>query len=201
MLEKLSTEIQQLTIATQINALFALKIVGLLWLIQIINRIMQYQLNGLGVRPRTIRGLIGVIFAPILHGNFNHLFFNSIPLFALADLILIEGEVIFYYVSGTIIIVSGFLTWLFGRRGIHIGASGLIMGYFGYLLSKAYFHLTATTVILAGICLYYFGGLFLSLFPGAKKNVSWEGHVYGFLAGIFTAYCLPQILQLADLFK
>ena len=194
MFEKIATEIQQLIIAMQVNMLFALKLVGILWLIHIINCMMQYRLNVLGIRSRTLSGLPGIIFAPLLHGDFNHLFFNTIPLFVLSDLILPEGKIMFYYVSGTITLLSGFLIWLFGRRGIHIGASSLIMGYFGYLLAKAYFNLTATTIVLAGFCLYYFGGLFLSLFPGAKKNVSWEGHVFGFLSGIFTSYYLPTIL-------
>lgn len=194
MLEKIATEIQHLIIAMQVNTLFALKFIGILWLIHIINWIMQYRLNVLGIRSRTLSGLPGIVFSPLLHGDFNHLFFNTIPLFVLADLILPEGKIMFYYVSGTITLLSGSLLWLFGRRGIHIGASGLIMGYFGYLLAKVYFNLTATTIVLAGFCLYYFGGLFLSLFPGAKKNVSWEGHVFGFLSGIFTSYYLPTIL-------
>jgi len=194
MLEKIATEIQHLIIAMQVNTLFALELVGILWLIHISNCIMQYRLNALGIRPRSLSGLPGIMFSPLLHGDFNHLFFNTIPLFVLSDLILPEGKIMFYCVSGTITLLSGFLLWLFGRHGIHIGASSLIMGYFGYLLAKAYFNLTATTIVLAGFCLYYFGGLFLSLFPGAKKNVSWEGHVFGFLSGIFTSYYLPTIL-------
>ncbi|EKE01635.1 MAG: rhomboid family transporter protein [uncultured bacterium] len=194
MLRKFALEMRQLITAMQASMLFALQLVGILLLIHIINSMSQYRLNTLGIRPRTLKGLPGIIFAPLLHGNFNHLFFNTIPLFVLSDLILPEGKIIFCYVSGTIILLSGFLIWLFGRRGIHIGASSLIMGYFGYLLSGAFLHITATTIVLAGFCLYYFGGLFLSLFPGAKKNVSWDGHIYGFLSGIFTAFYLPKIL-------
>lgn len=194
MLKEFALEIQNLIAAMQVNMLFALKLIGILWLIHIINCITRYHLNGLGIRPRDLRGLPGIVFSPFLHGDFNHLFFNTLPLLVLSDLILPEGKIIFYYVSSTIILLSGLLIWLFGQRGIHIGASSLIMGYFGYLLSKAYFHLTATTFVLAGFCLYYFGGLLLSLFPGAKKNVSWEGHIFGFLSGIFTAYYLPKIL-------
>lgn len=195
MFEKLATEIQQLIIAMQLNMLFAFKLVGLLWLIHIVNRMTQYRLNVLGIRSRTLDGLPGIVFAPLLHGDFNHLFFNTIPLFVLTDLILPEGKIVFYYVSGAITLLSGFMIWLLGRHGTHIGASSLIMGYFGYLLSKAYFNLTATTVVLAGFCLYYFGGLLLALFPGAKKNVSWEGHVFGFIAGILTTFYLPVILK------
>ena len=196
MLAKLAKEIQQLIAALQINMLFALKLVGILWLIHIINRLTQYQLNNLGIRPRTLKGLPGILFTPLLHGDFNHLFFNTIPLFVLADMILPEGKIIFYYVTGSVVILSGLLIWLFGRNGIHIGASSLIMGYFGYLLAKAYFQLTATTVFLAGFCLYYFGGLLLSLFPGAQKNVSWDGHIFGFISGLFVSYYLPKILWL-----
>lgn len=194
MFEKIATEIQQLILAMQVNTLFALEIIGILWLIHIINCMMKYRLNALGIRTRSLSGLPGIMFAPLLHGDFNHLFFNTIPLFVLSDLILPEGKVIFYYVSGILVILSGLLIWLFGRRGVHIGTSSLIMGYFGYLLAKAYFHITATTIVLAGFCLYYFGGLFLSLFPGAKKNVSWEGHVFGFISGIFVSYYLPITL-------
>ncbi|CAL7960589.1 Rhomboid family transporter protein [Gammaproteobacteria bacterium] len=194
MFGKIALEIQQLILAMKINTVFALELVSILWFIHIINSMMQYRLNFLGIRSRKLGGLPGIIFAPLLHGDFNHLFFNTIPLFVLSDLILPEGRVMFYYVSGTITILSGLLIWLFGRRGIHIGASSLIMGYFGYLLAKAYFNITATTIVLAGFCLFYFGGLFLSLFPGAKKNVSWEGHVFGFASGIFVSYYLPTIL-------
>jgi len=201
MFENIATEIHQLILAMKINTVFALELVSILWFIHIINCMMQYRLNVLGIRSRKLSGLPGIIFAPLLHGDFNHLFFNTIPLFVLSDLILPEGRITFYYVSGTITILSGFLIWLFGRRGIHIGASSLIMGYFGYLLAKAYFHVTATTIILAGFCLFYFGGLFLSLFPGAKKNVSWEGHVFGFASGIFISYYLPTILTFVSSFS
>jgi membrane associated rhomboid family serine protease len=139
MLEKLANEVQNVITSMQYNMLFSLKIIGILWAIQIINLLTKYNLNNLGIRTRSIRGLSGILFSPFLHGGFNHLFFNTIPLFVLSDLVLLEGHVVFYYVSCTIIILSGILTWLFGQRGIHIGASGLIMGYFGYLLAKAYF--------------------------------------------------------------
>jgi membrane associated rhomboid family serine protease len=178
----------------QHNFLFALKLLGILWAVQILNKIMDYRLNILGISPRKVRGLPGILFSPFLHGNFTHLFFNSIPFFMLTDLLLTEGKPIFYSVSIEVIVLSGILVWLFGKRGIHIGVSSLIMGYFGYLLGKAYFQFNATTIIVAGLCLYYFGGLFLALFPSVKKNISWEGHVFGFLSGIFAAFANKTIL-------
>lgn len=194
MLEKLASEIQQVIVAMCSNMLFSLDIICVLWGIHIINWVAQYRLNRFGIHTRRARGLPGIILSPLLHGDFNHLFFNTIPLFVLSDLVLMDGHVMFFQVSLAIIILSGFFTWLFGQRGIHVGISSLIMGYFGYLLAKAYFHITGTTVILAGICIYYFGGLIFSIFPGAKKNVSWDGHIFGLVSGIFVAYYLSNIL-------
>lgn len=196
MLERLAAEVHHVVFTMQNNAVFVLKIIGILWGIHLLNYFSQYALNNLGIRTRTMRGLFpGIFFSPWLHADFNHLFFNTIPLFTLASLVLLDEKLTFYQVSLTIITTSGLLTWLFGKRGIHIGASNLIMGYFGYLLARSYFHLTGTTIILAGICIYYFGGLILSIFPGTKKNVSWEGHLFGLLSGIFTAYYLHDILK------
>lgn len=196
MLERMGREIQTTITAMHFNMLVAFYIVGILWLIHIINYLVQYNLNMLGIRPRKFKGLIGIVFAPFLHADFNHLFFNSVPLLALSSLILAQGRLAFYYVSTVIIISSGILTWIFGRRGIQIGASGVIMGYFGYLLFNSYVHFNASSVALAGFCLYYFGGLFFALFPSIQKNISWEGHLCGFASGISTAYYLPKFLPI-----
>lgn len=195
MLEKLAIDAQHVISSMQGNMLFSLKLVGILWVIHIVNRITQYNLNGFGIYTRKVRGLPGILISPFLHGDFNHLFFNSVPLFVLSNLVMLDGRVIFYKVSLALVILSGFLIWLFGKRGIHIGASSLIMGYFGYLLARAYFNVTGVTIILAGVCIYYFGGLITSIFPGAKRNISWEGHIFGLVSGIFVAYYLPKILS------
>lgn len=175
------------------NSFFVLFLLAILWIIQIFNHMTNKSLNRLGLIPRYAKGLKGIIFMPFLHGDFNHLFFNSIPFFVLANLVLMQGKAMFYAISLGIMFVGGILIWLFGKKGIHIGASSLVMGYFGYLLANAYLRINAMTIILAIICLYYFGGLVLSLFPG-KKHVSWEGHVFGCLAGILVANSLPTLL-------
>jgi membrane associated rhomboid family serine protease len=192
-MDKIAHAFQTVIAAMQQNLEFALVFVGILWVINALNAILGYRLNALGIFPRTPYGLVGICFFAFLHGNASHLFFNSIPLCMLADLILLKGHQTFYIVTIAIIILSGIGIWIFGRRAIHIGASSLLMGYFGYLLANAYFHLDATTIILAGVCLYYFGGLVLALFPSVEKNVSWEGHVFGFAAGIATSYYYPIV--------
>lgn len=156
---------------------------SLLWVFNIINWLLGSKLNAFGIYPRRMRGLLGITLSPLLHKNFNHLFFNTIPLFFLGLAILIEGENTFLKVSLFIICGGGLGVWLFGRRALHIGASGLVAGYFGYILLNAYLRPGFTAVFLALLVSYYFGGIFLGIFPQESK-VSWESHLWGFIAGI-----------------
>ncbi len=169
-------------------------ILVILWAVHILNTVIGKRLSILGIIPRRWFGLPGIAFAPWLHGDFNHIFFNSIPLFILLNFMLVGGTHTFVVSSVSIILLSGFLTWSFARPGIHIGASALIMGYMGFLLTNAYFHYTMTSLILAVLCLYYFAGLLLGLLP-TEVRVSWEGHVFGFISGVTTAFFLPQLLH------
>ncbi|MBA2654680.1 MAG: rhomboid family intramembrane serine protease [Gammaproteobacteria bacterium] len=165
----------------------ALMLVGMLWAILFVNWLIGYRLNLLGIYPRHLFGLIGIPLHPFLHGGFNHLFFNSIPLFVLLTFILTGGLTHFICVTASIVLLSGGAIWLLGRRAIHIGASDLVMGYWGYLLVYAYKNPSILTAILALVCVYYFGGLLLSIFPNEEK-VSWEGHLFGLLAGMSATY-------------
>lgn len=171
----------------QENMYLVLTMLLALWLFNFVNFLLGYRLNYLGIYPRTFHGLIGIVFAPFLHGNFNHLFFNSFPLFFLVNFVLVGGEATFYRVSLIIIVLSGLGIWLFGRKAIHVGASSLVMGYWSYLLVNAYYEPTVFTIALGVISVYYFGGLFLMLVP-SEEGVSWEGHLFGFLAGIAAAF-------------
>jgi membrane associated rhomboid family serine protease len=162
---------------------------GVLWAINIVNWLLGSPLNALGIYPRHLVGLLGILFSPILHKNFSHLFFNSIPLFALGLAILAKGVSIFINVTAIVVVLGGFGVWLFARRAVHIGASGLVSGYFGYILADAYFEPSATAVLLAIVVAYYFGSIFLGIFPQEDK-ISWESHLFGFLSGITCAFLL-----------
>jgi len=187
-LQQISTEASWVIAASQANFLLLLKLMGILWAVNVVNWLLFHSaFNGLGIRPRKVIGLPGIWLNPIFHGDFNHLFFNSIPLFILANLMMLEGMTRFTEISMYIISISGFIIWLVGRRGIHIGASTLIMGYFGYLLAAAYYKPSILGIMLAGVSLYYFAGLLLGLFP-SEERVSWEGHFAGFCTGIGVAY-------------
>lgn len=166
---------------------------GVLWIINILNWTLGSPLNRLGLVPRRLSGLPGILFSPFLHGDFSHLFFNSIPLFVLGLALLAEGPNIFFCVTVIIIILEGSAVWLVGRRARHIGASGVISGYFGYIIVHAYLHPSFTGILLALLVVYYFGSIFLGIFPQEDK-ISWESHLLGFLSGIAAAFLAPSVL-------
>jgi membrane associated rhomboid family serine protease len=188
MLENLFTNLNYYLMAMMAYAKPALVALLVLWMIHLVNYSLSYRLNRLGLVPRKINGIPGIIFSPFLHGSFSHLFFNSIPFFVLQDFILMDrGIHSSLLIAIIIILISGTLLWLFGRRGVHVGASGVIMGYLAYLLVNTYQHPSMKTLLLGVVCLYYFGGLLIGLFP-QKKYVSWEGHVFGFLGGMAAVF-------------
>ena len=179
----------------KVNMVLIFFIVAGIWALHCCNFLLGYRLNVLGIYPRSWHGLIGIVFSPFLHGNFGHLFLNTIPLLLLADFVSLDGWPIFYQVSLSIILLSGFAVWLLGRRAIHIGASSLIMGYWGYLLMNVAHQGTLAAVLLALLSLYYFSGLMLNL-VSFKKGTSWEGHIFGFLAGLLTAYLQDYLFSI-----
>ena len=187
MLEQLTDSLILIADQTQNNLWVLSKILLVLWGIYVINLLLGKRLLYFGLRPRQLIGLPGILCAPFLHANFNHIFFNSIPLVVLANFILLQGLPAFMHVSALIILFSGLLVWCFAKPGLYVGASGVITGYWGYLVAYAYYQSTTTSLILACICVIYFAGVLWSIFPG-KQHVSWQGHLFGLIAGLGVAY-------------
>lgn len=192
MLEEISTQLEEFMETSKLFLPNMLWIIAGLWAFNIVNFTLKKPFNILGIVPRTLTGLFGIIFAPLLHSNYNHLFFNTIPLFFLGLFAMSQNESRFYWATAIIVFIAGTLVWLFGRRGNHVGASALIAGYFGYIMGSAVKQPTITAVFCGGIALYYFGGILLSLFPSEEKS-SWEGHLFGFSAGVATIFILPLL--------
>jgi membrane associated rhomboid family serine protease len=181
------------------NLELTLGIIGLMLIINILNYMFHRIFYIFGIVPRHIMGLPGILFSPFVHGDFNHLFFNAIPLFFLMNMVLVYGLKAFIIVSLSIIILTGILVWLFGRHAIHIGASGVIMGYFGFSVIVAFLAPSFLSIMLIILCLYYFGGLVASLIPTGEDGVSVEGHIFGFISGIATYYFWPDIIKFFNL--
>jgi membrane associated rhomboid family serine protease len=154
--------------------------------VELINLFLGRSLNVFGLIPREVGGLIGVATAPFLHGSLMHYFSNIVPLCIFVFLLLQHGAVRFGLVSIVIISLSGILVWLFGRTAIHVGASGLIYGYFGYLLVAGWL---SREIKLLAISLFVgvgYGSMIWGVLP-SMPFVSWEYHFFGFLSGIFAA--------------
>ena len=183
MLDQLASQFSVMLTSVRQHVVLVAAIVATLWLVQCVNHLSNYRLNCFGIVPRTLRGFWGILLCPFLHGDFSHLLFNTIPLFVLSLMVLVSGLTIYIKVSGFIIVVGGLLTWVLGRKAIHVGASGYVMGLWAYLLGGAWYHFSLMTIILAILCLYYFSALFFSLFP-IDKTSSFEGHLFGALAGV-----------------
>lgn len=185
MLNELNATLELIILQTQLNAhaltTMVLSLVGSLLLTSLFPFLLI-----LGIYPRRWFGLPGILLSPLLHANFNHLFFNLIPLVVLSNFILITGLNYFIEVTLLITLISGVLTWCLAKPGIHIGASGVITGYWALLVSNIYAQGTFMAVILGLVSVYYFFGIFFGIFP-TKKGVSWEGHLFGLVAGIVTS--------------
>lgn len=188
-------QISQVVNAFWHNILASLMIIAILIIIHILNLLSGQRLTRLGIIPRHIIGLRGIIFSPFLHGSWQHLFLNSIPLLILSSLLMIHGWLAFVIITASIMLVSGGLTWCFGHLGLHIGASSLIMGYWSYTLTQAIVDFNIANLIISLLCLFYLSHLIINIFPTGKKNVSWEGHFFGAVAGVVAIYLKPIILS------
>lgn len=142
---------------------------------------------GHGIVPRTTYGLSGIVMAPFLHANLQHLLANTIPFLLLGALILLRGAQAFLFVAVVSALVSGFGTWIFGRPNTnHIGASGVVFGFFGYLVVRAIYDRRVSSLLIALAVAVVYGATFLtSIIP--VYGVSWTGHVFGFAGGVTAA--------------
>lgn len=167
------------------------------WVVGVVN--FAYLGGGLnrllGIRPREPLGLLGILFSPILHRNAGHLIANTLPFAVLGWLVLLQGTDNFYAVSVVILLISGLGTWFLGRPAIHLGASGLIFGYLGYLIARGYLEVTLMTLGLAFVVMLLYGDQVWTMLPDSDNTaLSWEGHLFGFLGGVLAASD-PTFLQ------
>ncbi len=161
-------------------------LIALLWVIHVINALTGGLLLPLGIEPRQLRGLDGVLAAPLLHSSFSHLLSNTAGLGILGILICIQDRATFWRVTVFVTIIAGLATWLLARNGLHVGASSLVFGYFGYLLMRGFVERTPSAVLVAVLVAATYGGLIYGVLPN-QRGISWEGHLFGFLAGALAA--------------
>ena len=183
-----------------VGGLTIVTFVVLLWLIELLDSLTGHQLDRNGIRPLETDGLTGILFAPLLHSNWEHLMANTGPALVLGFLTTLAGMSRFVFATAIIWIVGGFGTWLIGNVGAptyqgvvvetnHIGASGLIFGWLTFLILFGFFTRTIWEIVIGVVVLFVYGSILLGVLPGTF-GVSWQGHLSGAVAGVVAAYLL-----------
>lgn len=173
------------------SAIGMLFLVGVLYAIEFADMVMPGELDDNGIIPRTVDGLDGIAWAPVLHAGWAHLAANSVPLVVLGWLVLSGGFGQFLGVTATIWALGGVGTWLFGVEGSHVGASGIVFGWMVFLLARGFFIGSMAQMFVALLLFFYWGGLLWGVLP-SDSGVSWEGHLFGALAGLLAAWLVSR---------
>jgi membrane associated rhomboid family serine protease len=165
-------------------------VVALLWVVEIVDAVVfDGALDKFGIHPRSGFGLVGVVTSPLLHGGFGHLASNTVGLLMFGTLVALWSRREFALVALASLLVGGLGVWLFGESNSnHIGASGVVFGYFGYVLARGWYERKFLSITISiGIALM-FGGLLAGAIPGlAGWGISWEGHLFGLIGGVLVA--------------
>lgn len=161
-----------------------------MWLVKIVEVVFHLDLGFLGIKPLSVEGLPGIVFFHFLHGNWKHLISNSVP-------ILILGTSLYYFyrpIANKILLIllfsTGLLTWCGARGGVHIGASALVYGLCFFLMLSGFLRRDRKLIIISLVVVFLYGSLVWGLYPkyAIENNISWEGHLSGFVMGIVLAF-------------
>ena len=165
--------------------------IALIMILEVLNGSVDHALNVYGLEPRVTSGLIGIPVSPFLHGSYLHVQSNAVALLALGTLAVIRSGTRFPWICLIIILVGGVGVWLFGRPAIHVGASGVVFGLFGYLLARGVIDFSILSVFVALVVAVVFGWMVVSGVVPTNEYVSWEGHLCGLAAGALAAVIVP----------
>jgi membrane associated rhomboid family serine protease len=160
-----------------------LGIIAALWVVEIVNLALGHGLTSWGILPRSFGGLVGIPLAPFIHASIWHAIANTVPLLVLGALTLSGGTKRFWETTIAITLLAGVLIWLFARGAFHVGASGLVFGYFGALVARGVIERSIMAVLIALVTLVLYSGLLWGLLP-LRSYVSFESHLFGLVAGV-----------------
>jgi membrane associated rhomboid family serine protease len=165
-----------------------------LYVIELLDQLSGSQLQRVGgLEPRETDGVDGILFAPVLHGPWDHLLANTVPLLLFGFLILLAGVQRWLVVTAVVWVVGGVGVWLTGGTGtVHIGASVLVFGWLSYLLLRGVFSRQPGQLALGVLLLVIYGGILWGVMPG-QPGISWQGHLFGAIGGGLAAWQLGRV--------
>ncbi|MFA7361714.1 MAG: rhomboid family intramembrane serine protease [Candidatus Kapaibacterium sp.] len=170
----------------RISLFITLSFISLLWIIKLFETFTKTDLSFLGVLPREVKGLIGIITAPLIHSDFSHLASNTFTLIVLMMFLFYAYTNSSFRVFFTVYIFSNVLVWIFGREAYHIGASGIVYGLVTFLFFVGLFRHDSKSIGLSLVVTFMYGGLVWGILPTDPK-ISFEAHLSGAVVGLLAA--------------
>ena len=177
------------------SLIIPLILVALMWLVKIIEISLDTDLGRWGITPHTAKGIIGIFTLPFLHGSWEHLLSNTVP-------ILVLGTALYYCyptLANRVMLItylgSGLLTWCIGNPdATHIGASALVYGLNLFLITSGFIRGNRMLIVIALIMVFLYGSFIWGMIPALAipQNISWEGHLSGALIGVLLALFLRK---------
>lgn len=158
-----------------------------MWIVNLFQFVLGIDLIQLGIYPRSYHALIGIFTAPIIHGSWEHLISNSLPIFILGSILFITYNKIGLFIWILIHLLTGIFVWLFARPSYHVGASGMVYGVASFLFFSGWFRMDIKAIAIALIVGLFYGGLIWGILP-LQAGVSWESHLIGGIVGVYLAY-------------
>ncbi|MER5321970.1 rhomboid family intramembrane serine protease [Streptosporangium roseum] len=173
-------------------AMLVIVLVAGMWAIEVADYVLPIDFDAYGIRSWDPEGLGGIVIAPFLHAGFGHLMANSLPLLILGFLAALRGLGRFLLASLIIIVVSGLGVWFTSSpTTITVGASGLVFGYFGFVVARGLFDRRALDIVIGiGVAVAYYS-IIWGVLPG-EAGISWQGHLFGLVGGIVAAWILRR---------
>lgn len=162
-----------------------------IWVIEVINQLMGYRLNEwFGLEPRRLDGLIGIPAMPFLHHGTSHALANTAPLIVLGAIGVAVAPRRFAWASVIIVVISGLAVWSFARGATVVGASGLVFGWFGFLIAWGVIERSLRAIVGTLAVLVFYGGMIWGILPQEDFRISWEAHLMGALSGAMAAWLM-----------
>ena len=171
----------------KIKWLIPVVFVLLMWVVFIVQLVLNLDVSSLGIYPKDSTTLLGIFTSPLIHGSWNHLISNTLPVLILGMLLFVMYEKMALTVWILNYILTGLLVWLFARSSYHIGASGIVYGLASFLLFSGFFRMDIKAIAVASGVAIFYGGMVWGILP-LKKGISWESHLFGGIVGFGLAF-------------
>ena len=162
-----------------------------MWVIRMVEYFFHLDFTGFGIYPQHITGLRGIFLAPLLHAGFAHLAANSVPLFVLSAGLFYFYDHLAYQIFSLLWLITGFWVWVFAKdTGIHIGASGVVYALAAFHFTIGLIKREPRIMAFSMLVIFLYGGLIWGIIPNflPDKNISWESHLMGLIAGVTLAF-------------